>query len=282
MPKYSGLENVGIWGMMSAGKISFISNKTGEEKLYLDYANTFTVSYDYSDVNARGRGTDMVSWRSPITATGELGLEISSLEQMALSSGATIGDNKIKIYNRMSVTASKPNDTITLKEAPVEGSVKAYVVLNDGITKKAGKTITMTKGADAKSFTMTGSAQGDNIIINYQVEKSAKSFTLSAIEKESESYTMVIHADAKTHIEGSLVPIQIVFGNVKLNPSTETALDAENPVNFSISVKLMSDKNGDICTWSYVPDVEEATAQAQETPAPKSQDAGAEAGKQQA
>ena len=261
---YNGLEKIGIWGMMSAGKISFINNKTGVEDLYIDYANSLSISYDYSDVNARGRNTDMVTWRSAISATGELGLEISSLEQMALSSGATVGEDKIKIYNRMQVVATQKDDTITLKEMPVDGSVKAHVVLSDNVTKDTSKPITLGENGAKNKFKMTGCEQGDSVVITYQVEKTAKNFALSAVEKESASYTMIIHADAKTHVEGSLLPIQIKFGNVKINPSTETALDAENPVSFSLNLKIMGDANGDICTWAYVPDVVEGQVEAQE------------------
>lgn len=253
---FGGLENVGLWGLMSAGKISFISNKTGEEALYIDYANTFTVSYDYTDINARGRATDMVTWRGPITATGELGLEISSLEQMALSSGAKISDGNIIIHNRYNLKATKNDQQITLPEDVIDGTIKAYKVLNDGVTKdsKSSITPTATPGGQKKIFVLTGSKTNDDIVVIYQVQRTAKSFALSAIDKSSESYTMIVHADAKTHIEGSLVPIQLKFGNVKLNPSTETSFDAENPSTFSLNVKIMADKNGDICTWSYVTD----------------------------
>ena len=257
---YNGLEKIGIWGMVSAGKISFINNKTGVEDLYIDYANSLSISYDYSDINARGRNSDMVTWRSAISATGELGLEISSLEQMALSSGATIKEDKVVFYNRMQIVATKDEDTITLKEEPIKDSVKAYVFLNDNVTKDTSRAITIEGNGGARAFKLKGSKKGDIIVITYETEKNAKNFALSSVEKESASYTMIIHADGKTHVEGSLVPLQIKFGNVKLNPTTETALDAENPVSFTISLKILADSKGDICTWSYVPDVEETTA----------------------
>ena len=261
-----GLEQIGLIGLKDVGRVSFINNKTGNEDLYIDYANTFTITTTADKVTARGRGSDMVAWDLPKTVEATMDCEVTSLEVQSVLNGTALANANRTFYNREVFTLTQANQAVDLREVPAANTqVRYYKVDKDKRTKIAGATVTSVPVAQLTDSTATPvqkrkltTAQtvvGDIIVVTYQTTKQALSFTIASINENSASYTMVIHAKAKTHADGVYVPVQVVFKNVNLRANGDLTFDAENPSPFTVTIDIMQDTDGNIAEWALIPDI---------------------------
>lgn len=260
-----GLEQIGLYGLKHSGNVSFINNRTGNEDLYIDYCNTFTISTTADKVTARGQGADMVSWDLAKVVEGTMECEVTSLEVQAVLNGTALANANRTFYNREVFTLTQANQAVDLREVPANGTqVRYYKVDKDKRTKEVGATVTQVPVANLtdtgtptqkRKLTTAGTQPGDIIVVNYQTTKQALSFAVSSINENSDSYTMVVHSKAKTHADSVYVPVQIVFKNVNLRANGDLTFDAENPSPFSLTIDILKDVDGNIAEWSLIPDV---------------------------
>lgn len=248
---YSGLEHVGILAIKDVGKVSFISNKTGNEKAYIPFANKFEFSASADSVEAKGNGTSMVSFDQPKEGEGTFDLQLTSLEVMSFANGSELKTSSVDFYNRDEFNVTENDEVVSLSDTPV-GEVKFYKMQKDKVTK-IGELSTAT--ISAKSATLTGAKAGDIIVATYYTSKEALNFTIKATNELSESCTMILKCKGKTHVEGAFVDMQLTFPNVNTVAENAFAFDAENVSDFSLKVKILADSEGKIVRWAYVPDI---------------------------
>lgn len=248
---YSGLENVGIFGLKDVGKITFISNKTGEEKLYINYANNFEFSASGESIKARGNGSDMVSFDQAKTGEGTFDLELASLELLAFGNGSTLETSTHKFYNRDEFDIKSNDEVVTLSETPT-GQVRFYKLQKDRRTKIGELTDATITG---KSATLTGAVAGDIIVAVYFTSKEALNFTIKATNEISESCTMILRCKGKTHAEGSFVDMQLTFPNVTTRSENAFTFSADSVSPFTLNVDIMGDSIEDMVKWALVPDI---------------------------
>jgi hypothetical protein len=248
---YSGLENVGIFAIKDVGRISFISNKTGEEKVYINFANKFDFSATGETVKAKGNGSDMVSFDQPKQGEGTFDLELTSLEVMSFANGSKLKTSAVRFYNRDEFEVKSNDEVVQLSETPT-GVVKFYKLQKDRRTK-IGELATAT--VNEKSATLTGAKTGDIIVATYFTSKEALNFTIKATNELSESCTMVLRCKGKTHAEGAFVDMQLTFPNVNTLAENAFSFDAENVSPFTLKVDILGDSLEDMVNWAFVPDI---------------------------
>lgn len=252
---YSGLENVGIFGIKHCGMLSFVNNVTKNEDLYCDYANSSEFSISGETVDALGQGTAYVSWDKPKEGTGTLNLQISSMEMMALANGSTLENKQQQFYNREEFTLSTGTDKLTLKDTPLEGSVKVYKLASDKVTKISKPGLGGTLGVDnKKEVTIAGGTKGDVVVVAYLTQKTGLTFAIKSLNEKMTNYTIYMRAQVKTKAEGQYAWAQLTFPNVMVTAENNFNFDAENPTDFTLNLRILPDANGDMVKWSLVPD----------------------------
>ena len=237
---------------MDVGRVSFISNKTGEEKAYINFANKFDFSASSDQVDAKGNGTSKVSFDQPKEGEGTFDLQLMSLELASFSNGSTLETNTVKFYNRDEFVVKTNDEVVSLSDAPV-GVVKFYKMQSDKVTK-IGELSTAQITLE-KSATLTGAKKDDIIVATYFTSKEALNFTINATNELSESCTMVLRCKGKTHVEGSFVDMQLTFGNVSVVSENAFSFDAENVSDFTLKVKILADTNNKMVNWALIPDI---------------------------
>lgn len=248
---YSGLENVGIFAIKDVGRISFISNKTGKEKAYINFANKFDFSATGETIKAKGNGSDMVSFDQPKQGEGTFDLELTSLEVMSFSNGSELKTSFVEFYNRDEFEVTEADETVELKDTPV-GKVTFYKLQKDRRTKIGELT---TASVTGKNAILTGSKAGDIIVATYFTSKEALNFTIKATNELSESCTMILRCKGKTHAEGAFVDMQLTFHNVNTLAENAFSFDAENVSPFTLKVDILGNSVEDMVNWALVPDV---------------------------
>lgn len=236
---------------MDVGRVSFISNKTGEEKAYISFANKFEFSATGDSVEAKGNGASRISFDQAKEGEGTFDLQLMSLELASFSNGSTLEATEIKFYNRDEFVLTSNDQAVVLKDTPV-GEVKFYKMQNDETTKIGElKTATHSTGKDCL---LTGGKTGDRIAVCYFTSKEALNFTIKATNELSESCTMILRCKGKTQVEGSFVDMQLTFSNVSTVSENSFSFDAENVSDFSLKVKILADSSGNMVNWALVPD----------------------------
>lgn len=255
---YSGLETVGIFGIKHCGMLSFVNNVTKNEDLYCDYANSSEFSISGDTVDALGQGTAYVSWDTPKEGTGTLNLQISSMEMLSLSNGATLSDTQQEFYHREMYTINGPTDSATLKEANIVAtSLKYYKLANDKVTKLPIGTLkptTAPEGGDKTRVTFAGGQKGETILVTYMTNKTATGFVIKSLNEKMTNYTLYMRAQVKTKAEGQYVWVQLTFPNVMVTAENNFNFDAENPTDFVLNLRILPDSNGDMVKWALIPD----------------------------
>lgn len=247
---YNGLEAVGLVAIKDVGKISFISNKTKKEKLYLNIANKFDFSLSGDSVKAKGNGKDMVSFDLPKTGEGTFDLELASMDILSFANGSELKESTVSFYNRDEFEITSINEQVTLKDTPV-GDIQVYVIAEDGTKIKELTGLSAT----GKTVVTTGSKKGDKLAIVYFTSKEALNFTIKATKEISESCTMILRCKGKTKTEGAFVDMQLTFPQVSVSSENAFNLDAENVTAFTLKVDIMGDSLDDMVQVALVPDI---------------------------
>lgn len=248
---YSGLENIGIFAIKDVGQVSFLSNKTGEEKVYINYANKFSFSATGEKISAKGNGGNMVSFDQPKQGEGTFDLELTSLELMSFSNGSKLQTTEQKFYNRDEFVVATNDEVVQLKDTP-SGEVKFYKFQSDRRTKIGSLGTATVLG---KAATLTGAKKGDIIVATYFTSKEALNFTIKATNELSEACTMILRCKGKTHAEGSFVEMQLTFPNVNTFAENAFDFDAENVSPFSLKIDILGDSVEDMVKVALVPDI---------------------------
>lgn len=248
---YSGLESVGVFALKDCGRISFISNKTGEEKVYINYANNFDFSATGESIKARGNGSDMVSFDQSKTGEGTFDLELASLELLAFSNGSKLETSMHQFYNRDEFEVKANDAVVQLSDTPV-GQVGFYKVQKDRRTK-IGKLATAT--STGKAATLLGAKVGDIIVATYFTSKEALNFTIKATNELSEACTMILRCKGKTSAEGAFVDMQLTFPNVNTLAENAFSFSADSVSPFTLKVDILGDSIEDMVKWALVPDI---------------------------
>ena len=248
---YNGLEAVGLMAIKDVGKISFISNKTKKEKLYINVANSFEFNLAGEKVSAKGNGLEMVSFDLPKTGEGTFNLELASMELLSFANGSELKESDVEFYNRDEFVITRADEEVTLSDTPVDGKVQVYVITEDGTRIKELEGLTAT----GKTLVTTGSLKGDRLAVVYFTSKEALNFTIKATNEISESCTMIIRCKGKTKTEGTFVDMQLTFPNVNVTSENAFNLDAENVTAFTLSVDILGNSLEEMVQVSLVPDI---------------------------
>lgn len=248
---YSGLENVGIYGIKDVGMISFISNLTKKETCYINYANNFKFDAKAESVKGTGNGVEMVSFDGVKKASGEFALELASMELMAFANGASLTTSLVDFYEREVVTCKSADEVVTLKKSPVAGSVHVYKLQADGRTK-IGELTTAT--VSNSNVTCVGAKSGDLLAISYITQAQAQNFSIKATSELSQSCTMVLRCKGKTATEGAFVPMQLTFPNVNALADNAFEFDATKVSPVTLKVDILGDSLENMVKWALVPD----------------------------
>lgn len=248
---FGGLESVGIFAIKDVGKISFVSNATGKEKAYIDWANKFDFSAKGETVYAKGNGEDQIPFNKAKKGEGTLDMEITSLQTMAFSNGAVVEKKDVNFYERETFVLSANDGTFNLPKTPLDGKVVVYKLNKDRKTQ-IGELTTAT--VSAKVLTCTGGKKGDILVATYISKENTDTFTIKATNELSENCTLYLRCNAKTKAEGAFVPIQITCPNVMTTAENSFSFDSESVSPFSLKLDILGDSVSNMVQWAYVPD----------------------------
>lgn len=245
-----------LFGIKHCGMLSFVSNTDGTEKLFCDWANSAEFSLTGETVDALGQGRSYVSWDTDKEGSATFNLQIANMDLLALSNGVEATESQHQFFNREVLTlgAGAPH-TLTIAENAIKGTVKAFELLDDGVTKKTPiEALAIDDaGTSNKTVKLTNGTANKPVLVTYLSQKTGLNFTIKSLNENPENFTLYMRAQVKTKKEGKFAWAQLTFPNVMLTAENNFNFDATAPTDLTLNLRILPDKNGDMVKWALIP-----------------------------
>ena len=236
------------------------SKKDNKIKLYVDYAKTSTIEFSSDSVYANRKNVKAVRWDNNREGTFTTTMEIFNMDVIAMLFGADIISGKVPFMKREVCQVKGGKATLTTADTIKTGTLAVYKLdvsdMKSNLEEqKVGTPATSenTYSIDGKTITLNTTTFADNdgyVACYYMVETDAKSFTVDDVSFPG-GYE--IYGDTNLrNTEQNDEFVQFHLTNVKPQSNVTLTMDVDNVCSLEITWDILSDKNGDMMTWSKV------------------------------
>lgn len=232
----------GLYGIKDCGDLTLYNRKTGKPALYINYANSFEISFSSSPIYATKKGKKAIVWDGEMEGTCTISTQLTSNELFALIFGGELAQGMQTLYKRETFTLKTNDEQVNLAGTPKEDKVHVFVLDGDGATHAEELA---SVSATGKQVTLTGGKKGQTIAVYYMEEGTGGTFTIKGT-KDSSDYKLVCVAYGKSYENGDRVPMQITLPKVAPQSNATLTFSAENPSSFDIVLDVLVDENDDL------------------------------------
>lgn len=249
-----------LYGLKDCANMTVKSKKDGKIKLYVDYAKTSTIEFTSDSVYANRKNVKAVRWDNNREGTFTTTMEIFNMDVIAMLFGADIIADKVPFMKREVCQVKGGKATLTTSDTIKTGTLAIYKLDTSDMKsnldeQKVGTPATSenTYSIDGKTITLNTTTFTDNdgyVACYYMVETDAKSFTVDDVSFPG-GYE--IYGDTNLrNTEQNDEFVQFHLTNVKPQSNVTLTMDVDNVCSLEITWDILSDKNGDMMTWSKV------------------------------
>lgn len=249
-----------LYGLKDCANMTVKSKKDGKIKLYVDYAKTSTIEFSSDSVYANRKNVKAVRWDNNREGTFTTTMEIFNMDVIAMLFGADIISGKVPFMKREVCQVKGGKATLTTADTIKTGTLAVYKLdvsdMKSNLEEqKVGTPATSenTYSIDGKTITLNTTTFADNdgyVACYYMVETDAKSFTVDDVSFPG-GYE--IYGDTNLrNTEQNDEFVQFHLTNVKPQSNVTLTMDVDNVCSLEITWDILSDKNGDMMTWSKV------------------------------
>ena len=234
----------GLYGIKDCGDLTLYNRKTGKPALYINYANSFEISFSSSPVYATKKGKKAIVWDGEMEGTCTISTQLTSNELFALVFGWELTQGAQALYKREVFELTSADQQVTLAGTPKGNAVHAYVLNGDGATHEKELA---SASVSTKQVTLTGAKSGDTVAVYYMESGTGGTFTIKGT-KDSSDYKLVCVAYGKSYENGDRVPMQITLPKVAPQSNATLTFSAENPSSFDIVLDILVDEQDCLLT----------------------------------
>lgn len=249
-----------LYGLKDCANMTVKSKKDNKIKLYVDYAKTSTIEFSSDSVYANRKNVKAVRWDNNREGTFTTTMEIFNMDVIAMLFGADIISGKVPFMKREVCQVKGGKATLTTADTIKTGTLAVYKLdvsdMKSNLEEqKVGTPATSenTYSIDGKTITLNTTTFADNdgyVACYYMVETDAKSFTVDDVSFPG-GYE--IYGDTNLrNTEQNDEFVQFHLTNVKPQSNVTLTMDVDNVCSLEITWDILSDKNGDMMTWSKV------------------------------
>lgn len=237
----------GIMGIKDCGDLTLYNRATNKPALYINYANSFEISFSSSPVYANKKGKKSIVWDGEMEGTAKLSTQLTSTELFGVIFGSQLISGSQDIYKREVFTVKTADEAVDIKETPKANTVVAFVLDGDGATHEKELTVSVA----TKKVTLTGAKVGERVAVFYITEKTGQTFKIKGT-KDSVDYKLVCVAFGKGYETGGQIPMQIVLPKVAPQSNATISLSSESPSSFDITFDILIDEFDEMLLWDEI------------------------------
>ena len=232
----------GLYGIKDCGDLTLYNRKTGKPALYINYANSFEISFSSSPVYATKKGKKAIVWDGEMEGTCTISTQLTSNELFALIFGGELAQGAQTLYKRETFVLKSNDEQVTLQGTPKGDKVHVYVLDGDGATHAQELASVSATGSQV---TLTGGTTGQTVAVYYMEAGTGGTFTIKGT-KDSSDYKLVCVAYGKSYENGDRVPMQITLPKVAPQSNATLTFSAENPSSFDIVLDVLVDEEDNL------------------------------------
>lgn len=252
-----------LYGIKDSSNITLISNATGKQVLYADYANKTDISFSANTVYALKKGVKSISWDSQREGTMSMSMQVFDLKWIALLFGSDLANatNADRIAERKILEISNAQATFTGEY--VSGSMNVFALDNDGVTlgtefeatsdtPTSGKYKVTSVGSGAETVNTLTFASGTTgkvvIFLLKAASASNKKFVVTA-DKYPTGYSIYLDTTIKGN-DGVETMVQLSAKNVRPQSNVNLTFDSENVCTLDITWDILADTNNQMLEFT--------------------------------
>lgn len=244
------------FAIKDAGNVLVKARSTGKPIFYTRTPNTFNFTLESETVYAKAKGSNAIAFDGAITATLTIEQEVVTFDQFTMILATDMTEGVQKITERYVGTLDGSKKVTIKNKTFVPNSVVVFALDADGVSN--GKPLDASASQASANIEVTineeDSKQGDKVAVFYMIELPAttKSITVKDVVN-SQNYIVEADIAVKTAMGTNMV-MYATFYNCKAQRAIELALDAENPTNFTTTMDVLPNEQGEYCTFAFVGD----------------------------
>lgn len=249
-----------LYGLKDCANLTVKSKETNKIKLYSDYAKTSTLEFTSESVFAYKKNTKAVRWDKNREGTFKTTMEIFNMEIIAMLFGSELEEKSIPFMKREVCQVKGAKATLTTSETIKTGSLAVYKLdPSDMKTHLKEQTVGTPTSAENtysiadKVLTLNATTFPDDtgyVVCYYMVDAQAQTFTVDDVSFPGGYEIYGDTALRNTDQVDEFVQFELL--NVKPQSNVTLTMDTDNVCSLEITWDILSDKNGNMMTWSKI------------------------------
>lgn len=240
------------FAIKDAGNLIIINNTNNEVVTVTDTPNKFDFKMDSESVYAKAKGSNYIGFEGAKTATLTVEQEVTDYETLALMMNSEVIQEEAKISKKFVGKADGAKKVTIPKTTFINGSATAFKVDKDGASKGDKIKGTFSQASENMEFTATEDLpEGTEVMIIYLVSK--PNMKKIKVTNSAKSYSYKVYSEvAVKFVDGSYMALHATYHNCRPQGNIEFGFDAENPVNFSLTMDVLPNAKGEFLEFTFV------------------------------
>lgn len=232
-----------------------------ENVLFTDYANETSIEFTAERLYAKAKGNDKIAFDYGKKSTLKMSMEVFDLSWLAILLGAETEVGAVDFTRREILTVAEGK--VTLKEAPIDGSVAIYKVgrdlkshESDKLDKAkfavAGNDVTFTDVSVMSAKAVPTIKNGDKVVVYYLTKSvlTAKTMTISA-NKFPTNYAVTGVTSLRNEF-GEDIPVEFFIPSCKPQSNFTFTMNAESVATVEAVFDVFPDASNNMMELRYI------------------------------
>lgn len=240
------------FAIKDAGNVIIVNNTNKEIVTATDTPNKFDYKMDAESVYAKAKGSNYIGFEGAKTATLTIEQEVTDYSTLALMMNSEVVKEEAEIAKKFVGKADGAKKVTILNSKFVSGSAKAFLVEADGASKGEEIKGSFSQVSENIEFTATGDlAEGTEVMIIYLTK--LPNIKKIKVTNSAKSYSYKVYAEvAVKFADGTYMALNATYHNCRPQGNIEFGFDAENPVNFSLTMDVLPNAKGEFLEFAFV------------------------------
>lgn len=240
------------FAIKDAGNVIIVNNTNKEIVTVTETPNKFDYKMDAESVYAKAKGSNYIGFEGAKTATLTIEQEVTDYNTLALMMNSEVVKEEAEIAKKFVGKADGSKKVRVLGSKFVSGSAKAFKVEADGASMGEEIKGSFAQESDDIVFTATGDlAENTEVMIIYLTK--LPNIKKIKVTNSAKSYSYKVYAEvAVKFADGTYMALNATYHNCRPQGNIEFGFDAENPVNFSLTMDVLPNAKGEFLEFAFV------------------------------
>ncbi|WP_101773518.1 hypothetical protein [Peptostreptococcus faecalis] len=243
------------FAIKDAADMGVFNKETGVPLFYTEAANSFELKIESEEVFAKAKGVDTIGFNSGKKVSGKAEFEVIQFPQLSIILASDVAEkNNYAVAKKLKAKLGADKKVILKGESPLEGSMMAMLLKDDGAELGEKVEVTVTKVGDDTEVVFPDTVkEGQFVILFYQ--NVAQKVKVIKVTSEGDTPNLRIEAIVSAKMQnGKKMALNLVINNARAKNNAELTFSTENPSKFPMEFDCFPDELGEIFELTFIED----------------------------